>query len=959
MIAKKIKNPNKASSKAERIKKLSDYICKPERENSLEKCIYSGARGFLSEIHNGRVAEMIALSQEAVKSPDTINHYVVSWQAGEQPTNEQIERCVDIYLEELGLKEHLTIYGLHADTDNIHLHIEVNRVDPESLKVIKPNKGFDIESLHKATARIEHEQDWKREDNGRYLILENGELARAHTDYKIPKKPPQPIADIENLTGEKSAIRIASENCTQIFKTASSWQGLHYELAEMGFRYERTGSGATIFIGDIGAKASTVYRPASLPSLQKKLGPYEPHHQQQSEVINANKYFKHTPQPYPGDFSKITGNSMHELSQCRLAHHQQGKIKSILSFDARTYRRGTERMRWINNRGSGYLKPEPLKKNMPGWETYIEMKSAHYAEKNKAVIKLQKRQELERKYLLDSQRIKRTEIMAGNWKGKGALMNAQRSVLAAEQAGAKITMSDHHKTERKQLQHTYKPHPSFEQWLRDQNRPDLAEKWRHRETEIEDHPQSIEGDKTEAPTLRDIRDYKADIQGGWVHYSLKFDAWDDVSFTDKGQRIDIHDWKSRDSLRAALQLSAQKWGSFTVTGNDEYKAMCAKLAAEHGFRISNLELQETIEQEKIRLNDLWRKAMKTTQLKEFELYHQALGADRYRVTSIKMHQDGSKKVFILDKNGGTSKGFEAQEMAVRIQEMLRLQNRDENLYYTPLSETEHHIVIDDMNKDTLNKLIQNGYKPAVIIESSPGNFQGIITIPKLYTPHDKDVSNRLAERINQQYGDKNFSGCIHRHRAPGFDNRKPKHIREDGSYPAVKLLKAKRRYCEKTIELAQEINTQYTEARELKKQSDKQFIPPKKISTKTNTTAEIAYLKHYQDIVKLQQTIDNYNRVDSMIAVRLRATGHSKSDIESAIKQCAPTIRSDEQKNSHRWDDYAKRTANYAFGVKADADIKKLSKYKQQWIKLEGRDIVVTKEDWSAEELRPTIFSQP
>lgn len=47
-------------------------------------------------------------------------------------------------------------------------------------------------------------------------------------------------------------------------------------------------------------------------------------------------------------------------------------------------------------------------------------------------------------------------------------------------------------------------------------------------------------------------------------------------------------------MTATLQLSAQKWGSFTVIGNDDYKAVCVRLAAELGFKINNPELQAGI-----------------------------------------------------------------------------------------------------------------------------------------------------------------------------------------------------------------------------------------------------------------------------------------------------------------------------------------------------------------------------
>ena len=42
MIVKKVKNPQKAASKAVRVSRLTDYIREPERENSQEKCIHAG-----------------------------------------------------------------------------------------------------------------------------------------------------------------------------------------------------------------------------------------------------------------------------------------------------------------------------------------------------------------------------------------------------------------------------------------------------------------------------------------------------------------------------------------------------------------------------------------------------------------------------------------------------------------------------------------------------------------------------------------------------------------------------------------------------------------------------------------------------------------------------------------------------------------------------------------------------
>ena len=140
------------------------------------------------------------------------------------------------------------------------------------------------------------------------------------------------------------------------------------------------------------------------------------------------------------------------------------------------------------------------------------------------------------------------------------------------------------------------------------------------------------------------------------------------------------------------------------------------------------------------------------QVTEFDRYAAAIGAERYRVTCIRMEEDGNKKTFILDKKDGVTKGFLPDEIRQRMPEMLRIQSRGENIYYTPLSEQKHHILLDDMSGAKLTMFLQDGFTPAVILESSPGNFQCLITIPKLDSPFDKDVGNRLTERTMEGSG---------------------------------------------------------------------------------------------------------------------------------------------------------------------------------------------------------------
>lgn len=316
----------------------------------------------------------------------------------------------------------------------------------------------------------------------------------------------------------------------------------------------------------------------------------------------------------------------------------------------------------------------------------------------------------------------------------------------------------------------------------------------------------------------------------------------------------------------------------------------------------------------------------------FKRYVYAVQAERVRVTCMKMTGDGEKRAFILDKQHGEIKGFSPEEAMARMNEMRRIQARGENIYYTPLSQDRHHILIDDMSAQSVNRLRADGFQPAVILLSSPGNFQCILTIPKLGTEFDRQVGNRLTEQLNRQYGDKNLSGCIHPHRAPGFENRKPKHRREDGSYPEVRLIAASRLECPKALALSRQLNSDLEEedrkAREraARVRTDSSFVG-------SPGSPFAAYHAHFNDIHR-HMTVEDASRVDAMIAIRMRATGHSQADIAAAIEQCAPSIRNGERRRN--WRDYAERTANYAFGFAGDRELTRRERLIPFWRRVEG-----------------------
>jgi hypothetical protein len=272
MIAKKIRNPKKSASKYVRIQRLVDYVRNPKKGDK-EKCVHEGTRNFFEENKKAQVKEMQDLAHAAVRSKDPINHYVISWKSHEKPTKEQIERTVDVVLDELKMKDHKVIYAVHADTKHHHLHLVVNRVHPETEKV---NRAWnDYERLHRAVARLEHEQGWKKEPRARYRV-EGKELHRNRYEEREAQLSSR-VQSIEHRTGMKSAERIAQEKAPAVIRAASSWRSLHEGLAREGLRYEPKGrNGAVVVVGDVAVKASRVGREFSFGNLRKRLGEFEP-----------------------------------------------------------------------------------------------------------------------------------------------------------------------------------------------------------------------------------------------------------------------------------------------------------------------------------------------------------------------------------------------------------------------------------------------------------------------------------------------------------------------------------------------------------------------------------------------------------------------------------------------------------------------------------------------------------
>jgi hypothetical protein len=318
MILKKLKRTSFKKPKAIMIGALVDYILAVIDEGGNEKTKYAGAKNFLGRTPDGWKAEMISLASESIQSKMPVTHWIMSWQENEQPSHEQIEDAVDVFLERMGLAGHQVIYSLHGNSANLHLHIAVNRTNPDTLKVIQPHRGFDIEEAHRIVALLEHRQGWASESRPRYTVNDQGEIVRRQS--KPVSKPRNEAANFESASGEKSAQRIAQERGHSVIKNAASWAELHTGLANAGLRFEKKGSGAIIFVGDIAVKASSVGRNFGMGKLCKRLGEFEP-----------GDYAPEMPKPEPEPVSHI---ALEEWREYRKFHAEEAENRRMAQRQA-------------------------------------------------------------------------------------------------------------------------------------------------------------------------------------------------------------------------------------------------------------------------------------------------------------------------------------------------------------------------------------------------------------------------------------------------------------------------------------------------------------------------------------------------------------------------------------------------------------------------------------------------
>jgi hypothetical protein len=511
-------------------------------------------------------------------------------------------------------------------------------------------------------------------------------------------------------------------------------------------------------------------------------------------------------------------------------------------------------------------------------------------------------------------------------------------------------LRDRQKKEREELKKRFSSRfPNFKTWLEtaeESPEPFLSFRYPDAGT-IRGTGETLDANAIPIP---DIRAFTPTIWNkGGVAYRAQGE--NEAQFIDYGKKIVMAEKCGEDAILAALQLANQKWGGAVVNGSDEYKMKCVKLAIHHNLKLSNPDLARLVEEGRKGMTQ-WQsqEAMNIDRKDIFNRYAEAVSAERYCVTVTEFTENGTK-AFIHDRQNGGYEGKGKEEIIETIPKFSAYSRYNKNIIVTPISPDKHHILVDDLMPEKLKQLKDDGYKPACIIESSPGNYQAVITIPSLYgdSSKDREAANKLTKELNVKYGDPKLSGSVHGHRLPPFQNRKPKHQRPDGTYPDTTLVEANGGFCEKASAELESINASLKEAGEKAQREAEAKKSAAHDSYVGANDPSGAYWIHYRDIAAKFNGVLDYSRIDALIGIRMRATDYSPGEVESAIEDNAPAMRREtmrveafEAKYRNRdWKRYAAETTEkYVFGPRGAVQFEKALDYRPLYMRLEGRDAI-------------------
>jgi RepB DNA-primase from phage plasmid len=230
---------------------------------------------------------------------------------------------------------------------------------------------------------------------------------------------------------------------------------------------------------------------------------------------------------------------------------------------------------------------------------------------------------------------------------------------------------------------------------------------------------------------------------------------------------------------------------------------------------------------------------------------------------------------------------------------LRRENLNRGHIYVRPAGTHGLSLVDDLKAEALAQMKVDGFEPAAVVETSPGNLQAWLKHGEML---DEAASTRAAKLLAERYGgDLGSADWRHFGRLAGFTNPKPNWRLASGLQPFARLLEASGQVYRQAPLFIAEVRAALAGETVSKTGGD---------TDKTGQGApELPPLRSLAEFHHDPRYQGDLHRADLAWARHAAAMGLSASDIRAAIMEARDLAK---KGNIRRQREYAERTASKA-----------------------------------------------
>lgn len=270
MIAKHV--PMTSARKSD-FAKLARYITGPQgKDERVGMVRVSNCHTEQAEI---ALIEMLNTQAQNTRSiGDKTYHLIVSFRAGEMPDEATLKAIEERLCAGLGFSDHQRISVVHHDTDNLHMHIAVNKIHPTRYTIHDPFNAY--HTLGQLCDKLESDYGLEKDN---------------HTASKVGSE--NRASDMERHAAVESLLGWIKRECKDQIQSAQSWAALHQVMREHGLQIHARANGLVITSeSGVSVKASSVGRDLSKAKLEERLGTFAPSAEPVQSMKASKRYDK-------------------------------------------------------------------------------------------------------------------------------------------------------------------------------------------------------------------------------------------------------------------------------------------------------------------------------------------------------------------------------------------------------------------------------------------------------------------------------------------------------------------------------------------------------------------------------------------------------------------------------------------------------------------------------------------